>query len=101
MAKVASRTRVSAPVKKIPQVQQAPAPVDRQSLLTLSEDEGHQVYEARCMLQLLEEMALFAEREITVSRASLTVMMAVISDKLAFTNRFLPVDDEDIFEDQE
>ena len=101
MAKAASRTRVSAPVKKNPQVQQAPAPVDRQSLLTMTEDEGHQVYEARCMLQMLEDMALFAEREITISKGALAVMMAIIKEKLAFTARFLPVDDEDLFEDQE
>ena len=79
----------------------APKPVDRQYLLGMTEEEGLQVYEARCMLKLLEDMALFAEREITISRGSLVVMMAVIREKLSFAQRFLPMEDEELFEDQE
>ena len=80
---------------------QASRPVNRQYVLGMTEEEGLQVYEARCMLKLLEDMALFAEREITISRGSLVVMMAVIREKLSFTARFLPLEDEELFEDQE
>ena len=48
--------------------------------------------QSRCMLQLLEEMTLCAEREITVSSGSLAVMMALIKRKLAFKSRLMPVD---------
>ena len=101
MAKAASRTSVSSPIKQVPQAKQVLAPVDRQSLLTMTEDEGMQVYEARSMLKLLEDMALFGEREITVSRGSLVVMMAAIREKLAFKTRLMPVDAAGFLQDRQ
>src|SRR5438128_2151288 len=80
---------------------QASKPIDRQYVLGMTEDEGLQLYQARCMIQLLEDMALFAEREITISRGSLVAMMGVIREKLSFTGRFLPTEDEEFFEDKE
>ena len=106
MAKVSSRTRISASVKQVPQTTEdkasqpgtvpagqqgkpsvnsseydphadattsekiprfasdtsgagkASKPVDRQYVLGMTEDEGLQLYQARCMIQLLEDMAL-------------------------------------------
>jgi len=111
MAKAAARARTSPIVKKksiatakVPKsardtsrtpntkAKQAPEPVAQQHLLTLTEEEGRRVIEARSMLQLLEEMTLCAEREITVSSGSLAVMMALIKRKLAFKSRLMPVD---------
>ena len=87
MTKTASRARTSRAIKQVPQAAQNNA--NRQHMLTLTEDEGQRVIEARYMLQLLEEMTLSAEPEITMSRGSLAVMMAVIRKKLAFKSRLV------------
>jgi len=120
MAKAASRTRTSPVVKNNPgtvgniptsvpdssttpeaEAKQASASIDRrQHVLTMTEEEGLQVYQARCMLKLLEDMAFDGEREITVSRGALAVMMAVIREKLAFGARLLPLEDDEIVEAQ-
>jgi hypothetical protein len=104
MTKTVSRTRTSKAVKKKPGGKspksasdtsgggKAAEPVDRQHLLTITEDESHQVYEARCMLRLVEDIALFGEPEVTISRGSLVVMMAAIREKLTFKPRLMPVD---------
>jgi len=116
MAKVASRARVSAHLKQTPQTEhdphaeasitlateteQAPDPLAQQHLLTMTEDEGLQIQEARCMLQLLEDMTLSGEHEITLSSGPLAVMMAVIQKKLAFKPRLMPVDAAGILRDR-
>ena len=104
MTKTASRTRTSKDLKKKPGGKspkpasdtsgggKAPKPANRQHLLTMTEDEGLQVYEARCMLKLVEDIALFGEPELTISRGSLVVMMGAIREKLAFKPRLMPVD---------
>ena len=120
MAKAAARARISPIVKNnsstignIPKsvpdtsttpetdARKAPDHVERQYVVTMTEDESQQIYEARCMLKLLEDLAFVGEREITVSRGALSVMMAVIRRKLAFGARLLPLEDEEIFEEQE
>ena len=90
MTKNASRTRTSGTIKQVPQAAQNNA--NQQHLLTMTEDEGRRVIEARYMLQLLEDMTLCAEPEITMSSGSLAVMMTVIRKKLAFKPRLMPVD---------
>ena len=90
MTKTASRTRTPKALKRIPHTRQDNA--NRQHLLTMTEDEGRRVIEARYMLQLLEDMTLCAEPEITMSSGSLAVMMTVIRKKLAFKPRLMPVD---------
>ena len=93
MAKLISRARTSPAVKKNQTpTEKSPQSVVRQHLLTMTEDEGLQVQEARCMLQLLEDMTLHGGREITISSGPLAVMMAVIQKKLAFQARLMPVD---------
>ena len=102
MAKVASRPDVSPPIKQTPpDSTNSSEPFDPRDLLTMTEDESMQVYEARCMLKLLEDMAMFGEREITMSRGAFVAMMSVIRQKLAFSARIIATDDEDFSEDQE
>ena len=59
-----------------------------------------QVQEARYMLQLLEDMTLCAESEITISSDPLAVMIAVIREKLAFKPRLVPVDAAGFLQDR-
>ena len=102
MAKVASRPDVSAPIQQSPQDSaNSSEPFDPRHLLTMTEDESMQVYEARCMLKLLEDMAMFGEREITISRGAFVAMMSVIREKLAFSARLIPTEDEEFSEDEE
>ena len=83
------------------ELKQAAEHVDQRHVVTMTANESLQIYEARCMLKLLEDLTFVGEREITVSRGALSVMMAVIRQKLAFSARLLPLEDEEIFEEQE
>ncbi|MGS0740396.1 hypothetical protein ACVBEF_00910 [Glaciimonas sp. GG7] len=85
MTKTASHPHVSAAPEPTPP-KQAPESTDQPHLSGLSEDDSYQLYEARCMLQLLEDLATQeAHREVIVSRQSLAVMMGVIREKLVFS----------------
>ena len=121
MTKTASRARTSRAIKQVPQTAQDNAeqlgavfahqqvkpgvdssePVKRQHLLAMTEDEGLQVVEARCMLQLLEDLTLCTERDISISSGPLAVMMSVIGQKLAFKPRLMPVDADGFLQERQ
>ena len=67
----------------------------------MTEDEGVQVDEARCMLQLLEDLAISGQRHLTISRGALLVMIMVIKEKLAFKARLMPVDAAGALQDRQ
>ena len=55
----------------------------------MTEEESYQIYEAFSMIRVLEDMALEeSESDVTISRQSLAVTLAVIRKKLDFTERF-------------
>ena len=82
----------SLPPEPHPPAKQAPKSADRPSLLGITEDENYQLYEARCMLQLLEDLVQDADGDVTVSKQSLAVMMGVIREKLELKDDCLPAD---------
>ena len=63
----------------------------------MTEEESYQIYEAFSMIRVLEDMALEeGESEVTISRQSLAVTLAVIRKKLDFTERFFSEEEPQI-----
>ncbi|WP_447122115.1 hypothetical protein [Glaciimonas sp. GG7] len=77
MTKAASHPHISAAPEHNPPPKQAPKSVEA--------EENYPLYEARCMLQLLEDLTQDVEHDVTVSRQAFAVMMGVIREKMVFS----------------